>query len=200
MEHHDATGVSPRDKRCEKLVRTGINGCSAMARPLTHLTHGISTRRPFHPGNRLPEFLSLEVGAPVVYPTLSCHRTPLDRRTWPKNNHLATGDLSHELGDARPRPLAPARRRGSLCRHPNDGCGEQERSARDCCRVRQALSKSRRSCQDTWRKRHQRCCCATGQNRLAGLDWLSPSPSLIQKHNGLKDGQQRGINAASSGI
>src|SRR5258707_8839609 len=49
MEHHDATGVSPRDKRCEKLVRTGINGCSAMARPLTHLTHGISTRRPFHP-------------------------------------------------------------------------------------------------------------------------------------------------------
>src|SRR5258705_10856660 len=50
MEHHDATGVSPRDKRCEKLVRTGINGCSAMARPLTHLTHGICTRRPFHPG------------------------------------------------------------------------------------------------------------------------------------------------------
>src|SRR5712671_5512421 len=50
MEHYDATGVSPRDKRCEKLVRTGINGCSAMAHPLTHLTHGISTRRPFHPG------------------------------------------------------------------------------------------------------------------------------------------------------
>ena len=24
---------------------------SAMARPLTHLTHGISTRRPFHPAN-----------------------------------------------------------------------------------------------------------------------------------------------------
>src|SRR5258705_4199204 len=30
MEHHDATGVSPRDKR-GKLVRTGINGCSAVA-------------------------------------------------------------------------------------------------------------------------------------------------------------------------
>ena len=32
-----------------KASRTGINGCSAMARPLTHLTHGIPTRRPFHP-------------------------------------------------------------------------------------------------------------------------------------------------------
>jgi hypothetical protein len=51
----------------------------------------------------------------------------------------------------------------------------------------------------TWRKR-ERCCCAAGQNRLADLDWLSPSPGLIKKHNGLKDGQQRGINAASSGI
>src|SRR5258705_13338380 len=48
MEHHDATGVSPRDRR-GKLVRTGINGCSAMAHPLTHLTHGIPTRRPFPP-------------------------------------------------------------------------------------------------------------------------------------------------------
>src|ERR1700675_338043 len=38
----------PRARR-RKLVRTGINGCSAMAHPLTHLTHGIPTRRPFHP-------------------------------------------------------------------------------------------------------------------------------------------------------
>src|SRR5258707_9829044 len=41
-----------------KLVRTGINGCSAMAHPLTHLTHGISTRRRFHPaktGETVPE-------------------------------------------------------------------------------------------------------------------------------------------------
>jgi hypothetical protein len=30
-------------------ARTGINGCSAIAHPLTHLTHGIPTRRPFHP-------------------------------------------------------------------------------------------------------------------------------------------------------
>ena len=49
MEHHDATGVSPRDKRCE-LVRTGINGRSAHGAPAP-LTHGISTRRPFHPAN-----------------------------------------------------------------------------------------------------------------------------------------------------
>src|SRR3981189_556986 len=40
--------LPPRDRR-RKLVRTGINGCSAMAHPLTHLTHGIPTRRPFHP-------------------------------------------------------------------------------------------------------------------------------------------------------
>src|SRR5258708_26196719 len=53
--HHGA----PRCDGCyhpetdgEKLVRTGINGCSAMAHPLTHLTHGIPTRRPFHPAKR----------------------------------------------------------------------------------------------------------------------------------------------------
>jgi hypothetical protein len=106
----------------------------------------------------------------------------------------------HEFRDARPKPLASTCRRGSLCRQPNDGCGKHTRDARDCRRVRQACAKSRRSCQDTWQKRHQRCCCAACQNRLVDLDWLSPSPGLIQKHNGLKDGQQRGINAASSGV
>jgi hypothetical protein len=28
---------------------TGLNGCSAVAHSLHHLTHGIPTRRPFHP-------------------------------------------------------------------------------------------------------------------------------------------------------
>ena len=36
--------------------RTGINGCSALAHPLTHLTHGIPTRRPFHPAKTASMF------------------------------------------------------------------------------------------------------------------------------------------------
>src|SRR5258705_10700647 len=69
MEHHDATGVSPRDKRCEKLVRTGLNGCSAMARPLTHLTQGISTRRPFPPAKIA--LIMDELANPLAHPGLN---------------------------------------------------------------------------------------------------------------------------------
>src|SRR5882762_5433312 len=48
------TAAAPSPFRAEVIVitfqaRTGINGCSAIAHPLTHLTHGIPTRRPFHP-------------------------------------------------------------------------------------------------------------------------------------------------------
>ena len=43
--------------------RTGINGCSPMAHPLTHLTHGIPTRRPFHPAKTARRLLS-EVASP----------------------------------------------------------------------------------------------------------------------------------------
>src|SRR3981189_2577475 len=54
MEHHDATGVTT-PRQTVKASRTGINGCSAMAHPLTHLTHGIPTRRPFHPAKTASE-------------------------------------------------------------------------------------------------------------------------------------------------
>jgi hypothetical protein len=45
-----------------KARRTGINGCSAMAHPLTHLTHGIPTRRPFHPAKTASAVAALVPG------------------------------------------------------------------------------------------------------------------------------------------
>src|SRR5258707_970826 len=95
--HHGA----PRCDRCYhpetnawKLVRTGINGCSAMAHPLTHLTHGIPTRRPFHPAKRrlsqiaesdrheLCQPLVTMLLAPVAHPSLRPGPFAVDRLRW----------------------------------------------------------------------------------------------------------------------
>src|SRR5258705_11755781 len=47
--HHGAP-VAPWSTTMRRVLPPRDNGdCSAMAHPLTHLTHGISTRRPFHP-------------------------------------------------------------------------------------------------------------------------------------------------------
>jgi len=51
MEHHDATGVTT-PRQTVKASPHWHNGCSALAHPLTHLTHGIPRGARFTPPKR----------------------------------------------------------------------------------------------------------------------------------------------------
>src|SRR5258707_12013842 len=94
--HHGA----PRCDRCYhpetnawKLVRTGINGCSAMAHPLTHLTHGISTRRRFHPRQNGPRASTPVWGSSGESRLISCRLHEVSQGPMPPR--VDNGGASH---------------------------------------------------------------------------------------------------------